>query len=63
MPAIAQSSNSTITIVTNTEFYSVITDSANKVIFGIKRDFTYTGLEPKQAIQTIIDVLASISNA
>ena len=61
MPALAQSANTTLTVITNPEFYTVIIDNNDKIIFGIRRNLTYAGLTPQNAIETILTVLGSIT--
>ena len=58
----SQSTYATTSIVSNPEFYIVITDSEDKIIIGIRRDFTYVGLEPQEAIGVILDVMYNINN-
>lgn len=62
MPLASESTYSTTSVVSNPEFVSVITDSQDKIICGIRKDGSYVGLDPIEAAQTIVDIIYDIDN-
>lgn len=63
MPALAQTTYSTVSVVSNPEYKVVLTDSEDKIIAGIRQDNTYTGLPIGEAIDAILEVIDDINNA
>lgn len=62
MPKISDSTYSTVSMTTNPEFYSVITDSEDKIISGVRKDGSYAGLPYMEAVEAIIGVIDDIDN-
>lgn len=63
MPALSDTKYASTSLVENPEFYVVIVDSENKIICGVRKDMTYTGLGTAQVIEAIIEIMDQIDNA
>ena len=62
MPILGNADYASTSIVENPEFYAVILDSEDKIIYGVRRDMTFTGLGTAEMIEAILEIIDDIEN-
>ena len=62
IPKISDSTYSTVTMIDNPEFYSVIVDTDDKIIAGVRKDGSYVGLPYMEAVEAIVGIIDDIDN-